>query len=193
MAFSIPWTEPTSIQAGDRVRWKRSLSAYPATAESWTLKYFLIGNFSGGDITITASADGENHEVDVAAATTAAWTAGKYAWKAFVDDGTSRHFIAEGDLEIFADFEEAAESTDTRTFAEKMVDLLETALQNRADRPEASYSLSAAGRSFTYKSDQELREAWDFWKGRVLEEQEQRRILQGKASGNQVKVRFTRS
>ena len=86
MIVAIPTTEPSSIKAGMTVKWKRTLSDYPATL--WTLTYVLFK--AGTQIKFNASADGTDHSVTLAKATTAAYTAGNYTWQAYVDDGSER-------------------------------------------------------------------------------------------------------
>ena len=75
----IPTTEPAAVNAGDTVRWRRALADYPASA-GWALTYTLLN--AAGKITITASAQGDDHLVSVPAATSAGWAAGDYAWRA---------------------------------------------------------------------------------------------------------------
>src|SRR3990170_3975155 len=50
----IPTIEPSEIVAGDTLKFKKSLSDYPAT--TWTLTYYLLK--SGTQITFSGTAEG---------------------------------------------------------------------------------------------------------------------------------------
>ena len=92
-------TEPLTLVAGDTLAWRRDdLSAYPAS-DSWTLAYKLIGQ--GQSYPITATGDAAGYAVNVPAATTATWAAGRYAWVATVTHGDGRRFtVGQGSLTI---------------------------------------------------------------------------------------------
>ena len=78
MSHPIPTAVPATLRVGDTATWRRTLSDYPAN-DGWTLAYVLVK--TGVQIAISASADGASHLVEVATATTGAWTAGTYAWQ----------------------------------------------------------------------------------------------------------------
>lgn len=128
MAYTVPTTEPAQLRAGDTWQWRREdLSDYPASA--WTLTYYFRSAAAYFDV--TATADGDAFEVSVAKATTAAKTAGWYDWFAMVDDGAERYQVDSGRVEVLANVAAAA-AYDARTFARKMVDSIEDALESRA-------------------------------------------------------------
>ena len=76
----IPSTEPSEIVAGDTLKFKKSLSDYPATI--WTLTYYLLK--SGTQITFSGTADCTDHLINVANTTTAGWTAGIYKYESYI-------------------------------------------------------------------------------------------------------------
>lgn len=67
---------PSTLTAGDSVRWTISLPDFPAPA--WMLSYYLVKD--GSQIVITGSqyGAGDDHYIAVAKATTANWPAGTY-------------------------------------------------------------------------------------------------------------------
>ena len=128
MAYPVPTVEPAELRAGDTWAWRREdLGEYPAS--SWTLTYAFRNATAYFDV--TATADGDAFAVSVAKATTAAKTAGSYDWTAFVSDGTERHEIGRGVLEILPDMGTAA-ARDGRSWARTMLDYVEAALLTKA-------------------------------------------------------------
>ena len=190
MSHQIPTSEPTSVRAGDRLQWTKSLSDYPAT-EGWGLTYHLRSTAVDGHIQITGTASGGDHAVDVAAATTAGWTAGDYWWEAFVADGTSRYCVGSGSIEILPDFATIYEGYDGRSHNRQVLDALRATMLRAASRPEVSYSISAAGQSFSFRTLAELQDAIHVYESRVAQEEADARVALGGSYGNQVKCEFT--
>ena len=71
--MDIATAEPALLQAGDTIRWRITLPAYPAS-DGWVLAYRLIN--AATTITIAAVADGDDHLAEIAAATSAAYPPG---------------------------------------------------------------------------------------------------------------------
>ena len=59
---------------------------------------------AAGGFEITATADGTDHAVTVAAATTGAYAAGSYQWIAWVESGAEKYTVDEGTLEVEPDY-----------------------------------------------------------------------------------------
>lgn len=97
-------TEPSIIIAGDTLKWKTSVPAYKAS-DGWTLAYSARG---AGQITITATADGDDYQVEVPAATTALYAPGNYKWIATVTKGAERYTVADGYFNVQADLSTAS-------------------------------------------------------------------------------------
>lgn len=136
----IPTAEPASIRSGDTWQWRREdLPDYPAS--TWTLTYRFRNATSFFDV--VASADGDVFSVSVPAATTAAYTAGRYDWFAFVDDGTDRYQVDSGQVDVLADVAAAA-AFDARNYAQRIVDAIEATLENRADQGQLDLVSSTA-------------------------------------------------
>ena len=82
---NLPEKEPTALVAGDTWGWKRTDLGGDYSNATHTLTYKArLENGGATVISITADNDGADYKVDVAAATTAAYTAGIYHWDAYI-------------------------------------------------------------------------------------------------------------
>lgn len=123
------WQEPTQITQGDTLCFRRHLSRYPA-GQGWSLIYALRGN--GQDIEFVSAAQGDNHLVDVLAATTEGWLPATYEMEGFAINGLDRKQIYLGTLVITPDLITAAPDVDVRTHAQKMVESIQGQLEKNA-------------------------------------------------------------
>lgn len=108
MTTDIATIEPQTFMAGDTLKWKKTLSDYPAN-DGWVLSYALRG---AAQINITATADGADHLVSVAAASTTAYTAGHYRWTASVSKSGERYTVGTGYVTISENLATATTYTD---------------------------------------------------------------------------------
>lgn len=158
--LTIPTTEPSKIQAGDSVDWTKpdlSTSFPPAT---WTLSYRLIQQNGSGLIDITATNVADVFTVDVTPATSAAWIAGLYNWVASVSDGTDRHTVGHGLVEILPDLASLTGTYDGRSHVKITLDAIESLLEKK---PNADVLQATIGdRSITRMSIDDLLK----WRGR---------------------------
>jgi len=168
MTASIPTKEPTEITAGDTWTWSRSLSDYLAS-DSWTLSYALVN--VDNLITITATADGDDHLVEVAAATTAGYAPGSYNWQAYVIKSGERYQVDSGVLEVKPNFAEQTAGYDGRSHVKKVLDALDALIEGKATSDQLAYSI--AGRSISKMSPEELIKWRDLYAGRYQREQSQ--------------------
>lgn len=129
--------EPKTLHAGDSVAWSRDVPEYPP-AEGWVLRYVLRGPAA---MEIEAHGSGETHEVEIAAAITEGWAAGRYHWAAYVTGtGGERYTIDTGDLVILPNWLTEG-PTDVRSHARRMLDLIEAALEKRIPKDQQSYEI----------------------------------------------------
>lgn len=146
---SIPLGEPAEIRAGDTAVWEKSLLDYPATA--WTLAYTLIN--SSSKISITSTASGSDHYIEISAVTTGAWPVGDYDWISTVTNGSTgeRYTIASGRLEVLKNFASTALTAyDNRSHARIMLDAIEATLEARATDSQLDILVTSVGdRSIT--------------------------------------------
>lgn len=117
------------MRAGDTIRWSRSLSDYPAN-EGWDLKFTLLGQ--GGAHNGTASADGDAHQITVAASESATWAPGNYLLTEYVTKGAERFTIASRSVRVLPDLASATDAVDTRSHARKVLDAIEAWLESKA-------------------------------------------------------------
>lgn len=141
--MDIPTNEPQSLRAGDTWKWTRTFADYPAG--TWTLKYRFKN--AAGYFEIVAAAAGTDHAVTVAAATTAAYAAGRYTWMAWVETGAEKFTVDTGTLEVNPDYRASTAAYDGRSHARKMLDAIEAWLEAR-DPAVAEYEI--AGRRMKY-------------------------------------------
>jgi hypothetical protein len=157
----IPTVEPTQITAGDTLTWQRSLSDYPASA-GWVLSYALTN--ADGQILITATASGDDHLVSVAAATTAAYVVGTYAWQAYVTKTTERYMVGSGTLAVLPNLAVQGAGYDGRSWAQQQIDAIERWMTSH-DQAVAEYQI--AGRAMKYWEPAKLLALRDSFKAEV--------------------------
>ena len=153
----IQTREPESIIAGDSVAWQRSESRYSPGA-GWALVYRLLSaaaviDIDGAEVTDDGA---QTWTIQLAAATTGAYTAGLYSYTAFASKASDRVTLASGRICVEPD-PAAASATDARIFAEQILDALEAVLLKRANTDQASYTIQ--GTSISLMSLSEL-ESW---------------------------------
>ena len=185
MAHTIPTVEPNEITAGDLVTWKKSLADYPAGA-GWVLSYALTT--SAAHISITGTADNDDHLISVAAATTAAYTAGEYSIQGYVTNGLERYRVYKGDITIRPDRAQATSGLDNRTHARKMLDLIEAALEALAAGTMRSTSI--LGTTYTRKDEAQLSALRDRYLTEYRAEQNAERLKAGKKPRGRILSRF---
>ena len=148
-------SEPVEIVAGDFLAWKRTdlHSTYPNTA--YTLKYALRLMGAGStEIEITASASGSEFRVEVASATTANYTVGRYVYQMYItrNSDSERLTLQTGEMKVIANRDTA--TTNPITHLRTRLENLETAIETLTRKTAASYSI--AGRSMSYADLPEL-------------------------------------
>jgi hypothetical protein len=127
--------EPTSLHAGDSVSWERSAPAYPASV-GWSLRYVFTGPANHQVDAI----GGEPYRVELSAGATATWAPGLYRWVVLAIKGDERKTLAQGRIEVSPNLE-TAEPLDVRSHAERMLDLIEAALEKRIPKDQQSYEI----------------------------------------------------
>jgi hypothetical protein len=137
VAAVIPIKEPESIIAGDTLKFDITLADYPA-GDGWTLSYNLVNK--DGSYPFSSTANGNDHRVNVAIATTANWVAGFYTLTGYVSNGTERYQVfPPARVEILRD-PSLTDAADTRSIYQKILDLMEAAMLSGASRETAEVS-----------------------------------------------------
>jgi len=150
MAPTPTYTVPTAVSAGDTLAFLVAGGDTPAGG-GWTGTAKLFGPATSGAATVTAS--GSDFLVTFAKATTAALAAGDYRWALTVTDGTSRYTIGEGRIRLEVDPGTVA-TTGGLEHCQRMLTLIETALEGRLTSDMESYSI--AGRAISKIPAREL-------------------------------------
>lgn len=156
--LDIPEQEPICFRAGDTVKWTRSHADYPAS-DSWVLKYYLVKE--NEEITITASADGDDHSIIILGSTSAGYDLGRYMYQGRYEKDTEVYTEYEGVIEVLKEFEGSG-GFEWRIHAEQALENIEAVLLNKATADNLSYSI--AGRSLSKYSFDELVKARDYYR-----------------------------
>ncbi len=175
---NYPEKEPNELIAGDRWAWKRTDLNSDYDNSLYTLKYSARLEGTGAtEIEITASASGNDYLVEVAAATTAAYTVGIYHWQAYItrDSDSERVTIQDGTFKVIANRDAA--TTDPRTHAKITLEAIEAVIENRATKDQMSYTI--AGRSL---SRMEIKDLMSFRTTYRAEVAAELRAINGKGS-----------
>ena len=171
MAYVIPFKEPESFAAGDRVQWKRTLADFPIS-EGWTLKYYLRGNFAHDPLVLTATTSGTDYSIDLTVAETSDYTPGIYYWQAFVELADDRKCIGQGSFLIAVNpTDTAGQPYDGRTHARRCLDSIQAVMEGRATRDDQRYVLQAVGRSVDKMPIKDLMAFRDYYLAEVQREE----------------------
>ncbi len=175
---------PSTLTIGLSWEWTASFADYPAG--DYSLSYTLIN--STNKITIPAAASGDDFAVTVAAATTAGYTAGDYAYQAIVTSGSDSYLAEEGSVTLQPGFA-ALTTSDRRSHAKKVLDAIEALLENKAG--EDQQQIMIAGRQITTFSPFELLRFRDRYRAEYQRELRAERVARGESGGRTIKTRFT--
>lgn len=183
MTAEIPIVEPSRLVAGDTLQFLRYLSDYQAT-DGWTLSYSLVK--SSVRIAVTGSSYGDGgHLISVAAATTAAWTAGDYDWQSYVTKSTERYAIQSGRMSILTNF--AAQSTgyDARSTWRQTVEQLEAGVLTLSTGAEM-VRITHRDKVLEYRTMDDLLSMLAYARSEVAREEQTEAIANGRRTGSRV-------
>ena len=176
--------EPEKLTAGVTLKWKKTISDYPAS--EWTLTYYLRKD--GATATsFSATADGDTHLVTVTAATTAGYAAGVYDIIGVVVKAAEKYVVFDGIFEVLTN-PATAGAYDPRTHSRRVLDLIEAALEGRIPNGMESYTIG--GRSINKIPLNQLRELYEKYAQDVRQEVQAERLANGRRSGKNIGVRF---
>jgi hypothetical protein len=186
---NYPEGVPSILVAGDAWLWKRTDLTDYATA-SYALTYtFRLEGTGATSIAVTASESGDEYRVEVAAATTAAYTVGVYQWQEYItrSSDSARLTLSEGTCEVVAN--RSAATTDPRSHAQKVLTAIEAVIEGTASKELASYTVD--GIAINRRSIEELTRMREAYRYEVDEERIDQMIDRGlKAPGRKVRVSF---
>lgn len=130
---------PTTIRAGDTVKWRDDASTdvfgNEVTSSDWTLKYYLRTNTASEGATSTGSAYGTGWEFTLAASTTANFDAGNWYWTAVATKDSEVITLGNGGLTVEASltYSGTPSAYDGRTQAQKDLDAVQAAIRAIVD------------------------------------------------------------
>lgn len=176
------------IIAGDTLQFRTAVPDYPADA-GYTLTYRLVPRAAGAPIEIVATAAGADYVVTAAAAVTAAWTPGEYAWHAYVERAGARYTRGTGPVTILPDPATAPAGTDSRSQARKAVEDLKLALA--AWNP-LRRSYAVGDTTMTFNGAAEILRLLSYWEAQLAGEDSANAIAAGMKSPHRVYVRSAR-
>jgi hypothetical protein len=185
MTQTVPTIEPATLTAGDTAKWQKSLPDYPASA-GWVLSYVLVK--TGAQITFSATASGDDHLVNVATATTAAWSVGRYQYQAFVSKSGERFTASAGQIEVRPNFSAATTGIDARSHARKTLEAVEAVLEGRASQAQQEYQIGDRQLKYTPLGD--LLKLRSLYRAEVTAELNAEFISAGLAPRNKLLTRF---
>jgi hypothetical protein len=181
----IPTNEPSTIIAGDTIRWLKTLTDYPAS-QGWLMAYTLIN--AAGKITINGTASGDSHLIEASATTSAAWAAGDYDYRAQASKAGDVFTVGQGRITIQPSF--AANTLDNRSQARKALEAVQAYLSNSNNIAAAEYEIQ--GRKLKRFTLPELWAHRDRLRVEVSKEEQAGRIASGLPDNSRVYVRFGR-
>lgn len=184
----IPTNEPQELRAGETWKWRREDLATDYPASTWTLKYWMKKTgATGANFSITASADGDNFAVTVAASTTSGYTAGTYTWAAQVSSGSDVYGVDTGTLILLPRYDQAS-NLDDRTHARKVLDAINAVIENRATLDQEEYTIGNRSLKRTPMAD--LLVLRNRYQAMVNAEEASEKLRNGIGVARTVQVRF---
>lgn len=125
------------LTAGLAWDWTASLRGLDPARQTVTL--YLRGP---GSIDLVGAASGSSFRFQASKAQTAALPGGIYNWQAVADDAGIETIIATGRVSLQLDLRLGAEGADARSFAERMLAMVEAVLENRATLEQRRYQIN---------------------------------------------------
>jgi len=181
-------TLANKITAGDTLSFLTTVADYPASA-GWVLVYLLIPRDTGSAITLTGSAEGNDHRIEAGASVTALWTPGHYSWVTYATMAGERYTLQSGQVEILPN-PATQTSYDARSPAALIVDQLMAAYTTYSASQGNVAEYEIAGRKMKYRSSAEILDQLNHWKAILAAEKRAERINAGLGAGNKLLTRF---
>lgn len=128
---------PKKISAG--VNFTATLWRPEFSGATWTATIILRGP---GVIDLEGTRDGARHVWDVAAAESASWTPGDYAFAVRVTDGDAVHEIESGRVRIMPNLAALSAGAETRSEARIALDAINAVLAKRATLDQERYRIN---------------------------------------------------
>ena len=186
MSTTTPTIEPDKFTAGDTVNWNKTLSDYPASTHVLTYYLHPISG-TGNVINITASANGNTHEVRITPATSQNYNQGDYRWHSTVTDNTNTYAVDTGLLTINPNFRTTT-ALDDRSHAERTLAYIESTIEKLSQKVISSASVN--GKSYTLANISDLMRLRDNYFYEVDAEKRKAKLNRGNRDPHNYRVRF---
>lgn len=183
--FGANINEPRTLVAGDSTSWVTDHSSYPSP--TWTLTYEFRGP---SKMTVTATQSGTTSSFAVAVTSVAsdALVDGIYQWQAIVTNGSERHTIWSGTLEVLPKLADETEQYDAKSHVRTVLNAIESALESYAKNPYQSLSIAGRNKQWSLEELLKMRTQYKYY---LEQEIQAEKAAQGLARGRYL-TRFVR-
>jgi len=178
-----------SIVAGETLNYLAVTADYPASA-GWAVTLYINPLAGGTATSVTSTAQGDDHLLQVAAATTANWTTGNCTWQTWVEKAGERYMLEEGVLRVRVSLISAAAGTDTRSQAQKALDDANAAL---AAWTPTQKRYRIGGREMEFNAPADIISVISHWTAAVKREQGAQAMAAGRPNPRKLQVRMGRA
>jgi hypothetical protein len=151
VSFTVPTGVPSAFAAGTTLTFKVPEATDFPVSESWVYTFYLVGYL--GASAVGAGASGE-YTFTIAATSTVGILVGQYAWEIRASLSGAVYTAYTGRTEVTANLG-VLTATDSRSWTEKMIAVLESLLYGSGTIPEIE-SYQIHGRALTKMSRAEL-------------------------------------
>lgn len=177
------------IVAGETLNYRAVAADYPASA-GWVVTLYLNPRAGGTATSVTGTASGDDHLLQVSAATTAGWAAGWWAWETWAAKAGERYRLEAGQLQVVAGLIGAAAGTDTRSQAQRALDDAKAAF---AAWTPTTRRYRINGREMEFASTADIIKVVQYWENEVQREANLAALAAGRPSSRKVYARMGRA
>ena len=178
------------IVAGETLNYRAVAADYPASA-GWVVTMYLNPRAGGTATSVSSTASGDDHLLQVSAATTAGWAAGWWAWETWAAKASERYRLEAGQLQVVAGLIGAAAGTDTRSEAQIGLDNVRSMIRGTASLGVKRYRIG--GRELERYDIGELLKLESKLANDVLREQAADAMATGRPNPRKLHVRMGRA
>lgn len=177
------------IVAGETLNYRAVAADYPASA-GWVVTLYLNPRAGGTPTSVTGTASGADHLLQVSAATTANWATGWWAWETWAALGAERYRLEAGQLQVVAGLIGASAGTDTRSQAQRALDDANAAL---AAWTPTTKRYRINGREMEFNAPADIIAIISHWTTAVKREQAAQDMAAGRPNPRKMQVRIGRA
>lgn len=178
-----------TLVAGETLNFLATTPDYPASA-GWVVTLYLNPRAGGTATSVTGTASGDDHLLQVSAATTAGWAPGAWAWETWAAKGGERYRLEAGQLQVQAGLIGAAGGLDTRSQAQRALDDAEAAL---AAWTPTTKRYRINGREMEFNAPADIIAVINHWRTAVKSEQAEQAMAAGRRNPRKLQVSIGRA